>query len=160
MSVHGWSLDEMLAGIRGRAGYRGEGRGLADALQWRGWDVGGFGGACFSLWADDAHELLVPSSGWHNVKWLRIATTALRHELGWSHCVERPPSGRDNFPAGALAMLEWEAGRPITVISGALHIGAGLPRDLVEVYWEIKGKAQGYKPNKLQELLMAQGVDV
>lgn len=154
MSVNGWSLDEVLAGVRGGLDYKGTGHELMEVRQWREWDVGGFTGPCFSLWADDAHDLLVPSSAWHNVKWLRIAATALRHTMGWSTC-ERAPSYRDNFPAGALALLEWEAGRQLSVIGGALHIRAGLPPDLMEVYWEVQGKGSGYKPKTLQQLLQA-----
>lgn len=154
MSIHGWTLDSVLAGVGSAS--RGEGNTLEDAQNWRHWPVGGFTGACNVRWVEDAHDMLVPSGEWHHVKWLRIATTRLMHHFGWWAECERHPTPWDNFPAGALAMLEWEAGRPLAVIEGGIHVQIGLPPDLMAEFWELEGPASGHTRKQFQSILMAQ----
>lgn len=138
--LDGLSLDQVLAGVRGAVrGMTGTNAGL-DLRAWRDADVGAFAGECWSVWAEDAHELLVPSLVALSVKDLRIVTTKLRWAMGWSSCTSAP-GGHDAFPAGALAMLEWEKGNKVKDLRGAVCIYAGLPPHLMQLYWDLHSQA-------------------
>jgi hypothetical protein len=140
--LDGLSLDQVLAGVRGAVrGMTGPNAGL-DLRAWRDADVGAFTDECWSVWAEDAHELLVPSLVPLSVKNLRIATTKLRKAMGWSSCTLTPNGGSGAvFPAGALAMLEWERGNKVKDLKNAVCIYAGLPPDLMQLYWDLHSLA-------------------
>jgi hypothetical protein len=136
--LDGLSLDQVLAGVRcGVRGLTGPNAGL-DLRAWRDADVGAFTDECWSVWAEDAHELLVPSLVPRHVKDLRTVTTKLRKAMGWSSCTLAPNGGPGAvFPAGALAMLEWERGNKIKDLRSGVCIYAGLPPHLMQLYWDL-----------------------
>ncbi len=153
-------MDDMFTGAHIFPPEKGTGTTLEDALKWREWSVGGWTGPCFSIRAADVrNQMLVPSTEWHSVDDIRMATSQLNDHVVWSSCSDCPEQapliGSDSFPKGALAFIEWEAGRPVGVTDTGLCIKAALSPELFEVYWERRGRSTGFGRHTLEQRLQA-----
>lgn len=147
MQVLGWSLADLLNGELLRD--RNQATGTVEHLRdWRAYPVRGYslhpGPQCHSIWVTDAAEVLHRSSHWHSVLALADALNILGpgHQCG---PVPRDGEEKDNFPPGAIALLEWEAGRRIEVDGrGHVAVQMGLSRERIDQFLEKGGKAMGW----------------